>query len=74
MSRSPVPCPRCGTVLADRRRTNTTVRPGVDAVMSTRTGVRLTCPTCGQATELTWKRLVAYDVKPTEMTPTPNKP
>lgn len=75
MSRSPIPCPRCGAALADRRRRGSAaVRPDVEVRVSRTKAATLllTCPDCGALLEWEQKKVVIYDVRAAKRMTPPN--
>jgi ribosomal protein S27E len=65
MSRSPVACPSCGTVLADRRRRSLSPRPEMrsDAIKGQPYALLVTCKVCGHEQEWHFKKVVIFDVR-----------
>ena len=66
MSRSPIPCPKCGAALADRRRRGVAYwRRGVKRMDHEEKDNTLViwCPDCGSVLEWEKKREVIFDVR-----------
>lgn len=65
MSRSPIPCPRCGAVLADRRGKGTVaIRDDVEIVRVKNRPhtLKVTCPECKRTVDWLKVRLVVFEL------------